>query len=578
MLHRRKKQFAAVAGTLFVIAWIVAWSLPAVYRSTATILIEQQEIPSELVRSTISSYADQRIQTISQQTMSRASLMHIVEKYRLYAVDKTGQATASMVERLRKNIKLELVKADITDLQSGNKTAATIAFTLSYDGDSADRAQKVANELVSLFIDANNKERQAQAAETSSFFGTEAAKLSGQIAGIEARLATFKTQNMGRLPEQVQLTLQQKERTEAEIREVERQLNALAERKLGLEAQLAQVKPNLPLVSATGERILDETERLKVLQSQYASLSGIYSKEHPDIVKLKSEIEALQSTVGAALDAEEQTKQLERLRGELTTIRERYSASHPDVVRLKESIKGLEASIAHAAPGRVRNLPPENPAYITLQSQLEATQGEIKSLRNKNVELKASIRNLEARLLEAPRVEREYLDLTRERETSLRRYEDIREKQMRAQVAQQLEHDAKGERFSVLDPAQLPDHPYSPNRLAIVFLGLVLSLGAGAGYAAIREALDDRVHSRSALASVTDVPLLALIPPIDAERGEHEGRKLRRFGSAFALLAASLCVFLGNGTPPIDEPGCCSTHAVEVRTDWTTSHMRKAWA
>src|SRR6478672_11493405 len=163
VLRRRKTQFAAVAGTLFVIAWAVAWWLPAIYRSTATIMIEQQEIPQDLVGATISSFADQRIQVISQQAMSRASLMHIIEKYGLYGADKTGKATSGKVDRLRKNINLELVKVDVTD-RSGNKTAATIAFTLSYDGETAELAQRVTNELAELFLSANIKERKEQAA------------------------------------------------------------------------------------------------------------------------------------------------------------------------------------------------------------------------------------------------------------------------------------------------------------------------------------------------------------------------------------------------------------------------------
>jgi len=545
VLRRRRTQFAMVAGTLFVIAWAVAWWLPASYRSTATILIEQQEIPSDLLRSTISGYADQRIQVISQQTMSRASLMHIVEKYGLYGAGKTGKATAGQVARLRKNINLELVKADVTDAQSGNKATATIAFTLSYDGETAELAQRVAAELVALFVTANIRERQEQVAQTTTFFGAEAAKLSEHISKLESRLAGFKARNIGRLPQQVQLTLTEKERTEAEIRDVERQLHALDERKFALEAQLAQVKPSGPLVSATGERILDDSERLRILQSRYSSLAGVYSNDHPDMVKMRREIESLSREVGDT-DGDEQGKQLTRLRGELASAQEKYSEEHPDVIRLKKSIATLEAAVRRA-PGRARDTRPDNPAFITLQSQLEAVRNDIRSQRNKSAELKASILALESRLAQAPQVEREYLDLTRDYDNSLKRYDEIRGKQVQAQFSQQLERDAKGERFSVLDAPLVPDGPQSPNRLAIVFLGMILSVGGGATYAGIRESLDDSIHGSAGLAAVSNVPLLGLIPYIEAE---HPPRRLRALGvtSTRVLLAAAVALSAWSAT------------------------------
>jgi polysaccharide biosynthesis transport protein len=528
VLRRRRTQFVVVAGTLFVIAWAVAWWLPSVYRSTATILIEQQDIPSDLVRSTVSTYADQRIQVISQQIMSRSSLMQIIEKYGLYGVDKNGKSASGKVERMRRNIRLELVKVDVSDLHSGNKTAATIAFTLSYDGENAQVAQKVAAELVALFVNANIKERQAQAAETSLFFGEEAAKLSEHISKVESQLAAFKARNMGRLPEQVQLNLAQKERMETDSRDAERQLNALEERKIYLEGQLAQVKPTGPLVSATGERILDDVERLKLLQARYTSMAGSYSNDHPDMIKLKREIEALEAQTGAAADLDEQAKQLARTRAELSAARDRYSEDHPDVIRLKKAVATLEAALAArpATVPRPREMRPDNPAFIALQLQLEATNGELKSLQRKRGELKAAIAGVESRMAQAPLVEREYLDLSRDHENSLKRYEEIRAKQVQAQFSQQLERDAKGERFSIIDPPQVPDAPNSPNRLAIVFLGMLLSVGGGAAYAGVRESLDDSIHDPASLSAVCDAPLLALIPYIESERRSVPLRQL----------------------------------------------------
>jgi uncharacterized protein involved in exopolysaccharide biosynthesis len=546
VLRRRRTQFVVVAASLFVIVWAVAWWLPSVFRSTATILIEQQEIPQDLVGSTISSFADQRIQVISQQAMSRASLKQIIEKYGLYGSDKTGKATNGMVNRLRRDITLELVRVEVAD-RSGSKIPSTIAFTLSYDGETAELAQRVANELVALFLSANVRERREQVAETAMFFTGEAAKLAERISRTEARLAAFKGQNLGRLPQQAQLTLAQKDRIESEIRDVERQTSMLEERRFSLEGQFAQVKPNLPMVSMTGERILDEADRLKLLQAKYAGLAGIYSSDHPDMIKLKHEIEALTKATGASAELDEQAKQLARFRAELSLARDRYSDDHPDVLRLKKSIAALEGSSERPTPGpRVRDLKPENPAFISLRSQIDATESELKNLRNKRVELKASLVTLDERLAQTPQVEREYLDLLRDHDSALKRYEEIKGKQVQAQVAQQLEKDSKAERFALLDAPQLPEGPNSPNRLAIVFLGALLSVGSGAAYAGVRETLDDSIHSAAALSAVSKAPLLALIPHM-TESGDDTARRLKKLGlTALPVVALALALMLSS--------------------------------
>jgi len=552
VLRRRRTQFVVVAASLFVVVWAIAWWLPSVYRSTATILIEQQEIPQDLVGSTISSFADQRIQVISQQAMSRASLKQIIEKYGLYGSDKTGRATNGMVDRLRRDIILDLVRVEVADQRNGSKVPATIAFTLSYDGESAELAQRVANELVALFLSANVRERREQVAETAMFFTGEAAKLAERISRTEARLAAFKGQNLGRLPQQAQLTLAQKDRIESEIRDVERQTSMLEERRFSLEAQFAQVKPNLPMVSMTGERILDEADRLKLLQAKYASLAGIYSSDHPDMIKLKHEIEALTKVAGASGELDEQTKQLARLRAELSLARDRYSDDHPDVLRLKKSIAALEGSSERAMPGpRVRDLKPENPAFISLRSQIDATESELKNLRNKRVELKASLVTLDERLAQTPQVEREYLDLVRDHDSALKRYEEIKGKQAQAQVAQQLEKDSKAERFALLDAPQLPEGPHSPNRLAIVFLGALLSVGSGAAYAGVRETLDDSIHSAAALAAVSKAPLLALIPRM-TDSGDDSARRLKKLGLTAAPVVALALALMHPSSMEVD--------------------------
>ncbi len=545
-LRRRKKQMISTAGLLLVITALVALFLPPVYRSTATILIEEQEIPQELVRSTITSYADERIQTISQRVMTRANLMQIIDKYDLYADRRRRDTTEEILDRMRKDIHFNMVSADVMDRVRGVKTSATIAFTLAYDSKSPEAAQKVASELVSLYLNENVKNRQQRAAETSNFLEEEAGRLSKHIEETEAKLADFKRRNIGRLPELEQLNLQLRDRADSELLEVDRRRTALEQQKFFLEGQLAQVKPNTPLISSSGERIPDADDRLKMLEAQYASLSGIYSPKHPDLVKMRREIDSLRAETGGHADPDEQAKQLTKLRTELATMRERYSDTHPDVVKLKHSIAALEEAQAKAAaePPAPKMRKPENPAYLTLQAQLESVTSELKSLAAQREQLKAKLASYETRLEQTPGVEREYLDLTRDHENSVKQYQEIKAKQMEADVAQQLEKDSKGERFSLIDPPQLPEKPDSPNRPAIFLLGAILSLGGGLGYAGLRESLDTSVKSAKELPKLLPVPMLAAIPYMEnsSDMQRRSRGKTKITVAVLAVLIAALLI------------------------------------
>ena len=444
--------------------------------------------------------------------MSRANLMRIVDTYNLYPRDRATKTAEELVERLTKGIKLDLLRADAIDPRGGGKSNATIAFSLSYEGETPAVAQKVANELATLFLSQNLKTREQKAAETSAFLGEEADKLSAHVSETETQLARFKEKHAGRLPEQVTLNMQIRDRTDGELKEVDRQIGALEEREFYLDGQLSQMNPNLPLTTGSGERILDPGDRLKALKAQLATLSSTYSSNHPDVVKVRRMIDALEKEAGSAGDTQEQSKQLPRARADLAAMREKYSDDHPDVVKLKRTITTLEAQQPAQESAGVPAVKVQNPTFIALRAQLESIRADLKSLRSKRPVLQSKLASLDKRLEQTPEVEREYLELTRDHEASLVRYRDIRAKQMQADIGQELEKDRKAERFSLIEPPQVPERPSSPNRQAILLVGLILSVGSGLGSAGVLEALDHSVRGSRALTAILDVPVLAVVP------------------------------------------------------------------
>ena len=533
---RRRLSIFVIAVTVFVMGALAALLWPATYKSSATILIKEQDIPSELVQSTVTSFASQRIQQISQRVMARPNLMEIINQYKLYEDERKRLTTEEIIAEMRENIGLDMIEASVVDPRSGRPTAATIAFQLSFSGESPTQVQKVANELMSLFLKENLKERSVKASETYTFLSDESERLNRKISALEETMAVFKEQHANTLPELSQLNQQLMDRTEREITDIDSQLRSQQQTRIYLQGQLAQLKPYGIDVS------LDPATRLQALRTQYLGLLARYSSEHPDVIRMKREIEGLEQETGGVDSSAEQLKQIEALRGELATLRKKYAAQHPDVVKLERQIKALESSVS--SPPKTSSLAsaaadnPDNPAYIQLAAQIEAADTEIRSLQEKKQLLEGKLADYEQRLVETPQVEREYRTLARDLQNAIDEYQNVHVKQISAQIAQQLEQDSKGERFVIVEPPILPEEPVSPNRPAILFLSFVLALGCGIGYAAVAESLDDAVHGGKSLALAVGAAPLAVIPYLETDT--EAGRRKRRLATKATAAAAAI--------------------------------------
>jgi uncharacterized protein involved in exopolysaccharide biosynthesis len=539
VLRRRRSLILAVAVSLLAASAALAFLLPAVYRSTATILIEEQEIPPDLVRSAIASYADQRIETIKQQILSRSTLWKIVEQYDLYRKLRKRSPTEEVLSRFVDDIHIDVINVKVIDKRTQNPTQATIAFTLAYDGETPELAQKVANELTSLFLGENLKTRERHAQETTAFLKRESENLSRHIQELEEKIAAVKKRAEGALPELVQLNMQLMTQAEREVIDIQREIRSLTERKTYLEGELATLKPHSPIISASGERLLDTGERLKALRAQYASASAYLSPEHPDIIKMKQEIASLEKEGGAADGREELSKRLMAERASLAALRERVEDSHPDAVRSRAKIASLERELQAAIerPAKPVAVKPENPAYINIQAQLASTTASLQSLQLARADLKRRMAEYARRLETTPALEPEYLDLVRDRENSVRKHQEITSRLMEAQVSAELEVQRKGERFSLIDPPELPEIPDRPNRKAILLLGAFLAVAGGIGTGVAADNVDRTIRTADQLGHAMRSLPLAVIPYMPS------ATELARFGrrrAAFRIAGLGL--------------------------------------
>ncbi|MEE4110479.1 MAG: Wzz/FepE/Etk N-terminal domain-containing protein, partial [Halieaceae bacterium] len=350
MLRRRFAWLLIPAAVVFALAVLLAFGLPATYRSQATILIEEQAIPQDFVRSTITNFAAQQVQVISQRVLTVENINDVVEKFALYQDPDSGYRLprTELANLFRDDMTLDLVSAEVIDPRSGRPTEATIAFTLAFESDDPSTAQKVTNELVTLFLNENLRDRTDQARSTADFLEAEAGRLNAELVALEEQLARFKSANEGSLPELYQFNLSTLERTQREISDVRLRIQELEKRRIELGAEMAQISPSAPVMLPTGDMVLSDVDRLKALQSELRRKSAIYRDTHPDITRLEREIGALQRELGVTADPEDLRRQLRVQRDTLSGLRQVYNDNHAEVVTTRRVIAKLEASLAEA--------------------------------------------------------------------------------------------------------------------------------------------------------------------------------------------------------------------------------------
>jgi polysaccharide chain length determinant protein (PEP-CTERM system associated) len=493
---RRRLPMAAAFGSVLALALLLALLLPATYRSTGIVLIEQQEIPEDVIRSAVSSFADQRVQMISQRVMTSTNLLEIIDKHRLYEVDRKSTPREKLIERIRRDIHMDMISADVVDPRRGGVVKATIAFSVAFENSSPKLASRVANDLVSLFLRENLETRKQLAAGSAEFLASEAERLRKRTQELEQTIARFKRDNLDRLPETSLATTGQLARISEELREVDTRIRSFDQQIVFLDSQLVQISPTADVVTEKGERLASPTERLRLVRAQFAAASA------------------------------------------------RYSPSHPDVRRLSRELTKLEEEVARAGPAAAegRSAPaPDNPAYLQISAQRTAAVAERSTLRERRAELQGLVAGLEQAQLEMPEVDREYRAMLLEAQAEQQKYAEVRQKQLAAQLSQNLESEQKGERFTLIDPPVVPEEPISPNRPLIAVIGLVLAVGAAAAVLFLMEALDTRVHGARQVLAVLGEPPLVVVPWVAPDPGPARRRVDWRWltaGAALVLAAA----------------------------------------
>jgi succinoglycan biosynthesis transport protein ExoP len=551
ILRRRGALFLGVAALVVLVGVAVAYRSTPMYASRGVLLAELPSVSESAVRSIVTNRPEARVRIITQRVLTNENLQEVIDKHGLYP-DLAGMP-AEARQRLR-NERMKLSAEDPQILESllgTTRPEGALAFSVTFTDSSPRVARDVANDLVALYLEENRTARREQAAETIRFLTQEAKRIETEIALREGRLADFKGENAGALPELAESNLQMIERVGRDLDAVEQEIRSLRERQALYTSELALLSPSATILNDQGAPILSPYDRLKALQREYLQMSSIYNADHPDVQRKRRELEALGASTGLpAFDRPTLEAELQAREDQLAAARERYSSDHPDVVRLEKSVESARAALAATPRTAGRRMPttPDNPAYIQREVQLRATTLDLQAALERRDVLRVRYEDLEKRMQVAPEVERESSALNRGLEQLVAQYNDTQSKINESQMALNLEEDPNSERFTVLEQPSMASSPASPNRFAVLMLTLAIAVGLGAAVVTVAERSDQAVRNAQDVVAFLEIPPLVGIPYVE-NRADLKRRSRRRLVTAGAVSLWLGAVFLIVVTP-----------------------------
>jgi uncharacterized protein involved in exopolysaccharide biosynthesis len=544
VFRRRFWWFVLPAALIGLIAVAAIALTPPVYRSEATILVESQDIPEDLVPSLITDYVDRRLDVLTRRVTLTDNLLELVERYDLYPELQETLSRSELAERMRENIVMEVISTEINDPNTGRSSESTVAFSIQFDYKNQQDARRVVDELVSLYLSLNVESRRQLAEQATSFFTDERERLDERIANLERELATFQTANRELLPEEAAFKRQLLANLEQRLQNLQSSFQSLREREGFLETQLA-LTDEYESNDLRGRLGTTPETQLELSRAELATARARYSDSHPDVVRLEREVRSLEAVTGARAGTGAALAEREAaLAAELGALRQRYTADHPDVRRVQRELAAVRASFADAAGGGAPAAE-RNDAYIQLSAQLNSVRAEIRAVENQLAAIEEERLALMEQLARAPAVEREYAGLVRNLESAVAQRDQLSEKETTASLSGSLETQAISERLTLAEPATLPREPISPNVTLILALGIVLAGGGGGMSMVAAEFLDRSVRSTAQLARLVGDTPLAAIPTLVSPR-ERRRLWIRRGAIAVVvvvLVAAGLVWF-----------------------------------
>jgi polysaccharide chain length determinant protein (PEP-CTERM system associated) len=463
ILKRRWWIIAIPTIILPIIAIVITFFIPPKYISETLVLIDQQKVPDEFVRSVVSENLDSRLASMKEQILSRSQLQPIIEKYNLYA--DQHMTMDGRIELARKSIEIQPIHSEISG--SGGLPGFKIFFTAS----DPHTAQQVCAEITSLFTGANLRQRQQAAEGTTEFLKQELDEAKRTLDDQDAKLAAFQSQYFGMQPSD---------------------------------------EANNVSVLTTLRSQLDATTQ---------AISQLEQTKQINVALLAQQPQATTTSTGAVVQSPQvQQKELDALFARKADLETRYSSDYPDVREVNREIANLQKEMAAAPVAPLPATPASpsiNPADTARAQQIkfsiQAIDLQIQNKQKEQEQIQQQIRSYQARIIATPQVEEQYKQLTRGAETSLALYNSLLAQTQQAKEATELENRQEGESFRLLDESNLPESPSWPKQSVFAGGGFAAGLTLGLLIVALLEYKDTALRTERDVWDFTQLPTLAII-------------------------------------------------------------------
>jgi len=497
----------------WLIAFAGGWLVPSTFQSEALILVEQQKVPEQYVVPNVTVSLQDRLQSMTQQILSRTRLESTINRLHLYETRGRFPFTQSQdsVDQMRRDIKIDLVEAP-------DKPGQLTAFKIRYSAATPQLAQQVNSELTSLFIEENLKSQEQLSESTTAFLQSQLADARTRLEEQEAKVRAFKANHFGNLPSQLESNVQILNGLQTQLQTTQQALDAANQQRLYLESlqqeyQSVQASLNNGDASTTSPGTLDKD--LADLRRQLQEARLKYTEDYPGVIRLKDKI-----------------AQIEKMKQDIDA---EAAADQKSVQSANDFDAAAAASVEHGSTSPM----------MQIQSQLKANRLEIQNYQQRQKQIETDITTYRARLNLTPETEQELADVSRGYEESKANYNSLLQKQNDSQLATSLEQRQQGEQFRILDPPSLPTRPSSPNHLWISLAGLMFGLVAGIGLTAVLEMTDPRVRQEKDLEDAVLIKVLVGIPHLDIP-GEDRTRALFRRFELSAMILMAIFLLFGN--------------------------------
>jgi len=520
ILRRYRSWIVGPTFAGLVIAVVVAFLWPDTFISTAVMRITPQQISERLVPSNISTQMAERLLAMQQQIESRTSLQELIQRpsLNLYPKERQRKPMEDVIDQMRKAIKISILD---TGAQSQQKFASAFEISFSY----ADRykAQAVVRELVSKFTEETNNQLRQQANTTTQFLNDQLKAAKEKLDGLDAEMAKFKTENAGRLPDQLQSNLQAVNTLELQQQSVSESINRDAQDKMMLETQLQNLQHQATFIGSNleqtasreavnNERIIQLNNKIMEFDSQLSALRQTYKPDHPDIRSLEARLGVLK-------------KQRDDLEKEESNAAAKAGApkkvTNPQVAQSLESLNSQMANV---------------------QAQIQARNMEMEERSKRLKELQAEIAAYRARIETIPVNEQRYAGLVRDYAIAKADYDDKAHKKEISETSSNLEERKAGENLETLDPASLPEQASEPNRLLIAGAGTGLGLFFGVLMAGVKEMKDTSLKNLKDVRAYTNLPVLSSIPLLENALLVRRKRRLFWLGWSTAIIIGTIAM------------------------------------